>query len=70
MIAQVHWTNTLVVGLMILGTISITTMNYLVVFSLQQAVWIQWNGMVDWNGGMEWWTGMVEWNGGMKNGVL
>ena len=22
-----------------------------------------WNGMVDWNGGMEWWTGMVEWNG-------
>ena len=22
----------------------------------------QWNGMVEWNGGMEWWNGMVEWN--------
>ena len=22
-----------------------------------------WNGMVEWNGGMEWWNGMVEWNG-------
>ena len=26
----------------------------------------QWNGMVEWNGGMEWWNGMVEWNGGME----
>ena len=33
-------------------------------------VWIQWNGMVEWNGGLEWWNGMVDWNGGMKNGVL
>ena len=29
-------------------------------------VWNQWNGMVEWNGGMEWWNGMVEWNGGME----
>ena len=28
-------------------------------------VYIWWNGMVEWNGGMEWWNGMVEWNGGM-----
>ena len=35
-------------------------------------VWIQWNGMVDWNGGMEWWTGTVEWNGGLEwqNGMV
>ena len=29
-------------------------------------VWIQWNGMVDWNAGMEWWNGMVEWNGAIE----
>ena len=22
-----------------------------------QGIWIQWNGMVDCNGGMEWWNG-------------
>ena len=29
-----------------------------------KGIWIQWNGMVDWNGGMEWWkwTRIVEWN--------
>ena len=26
-------------------------------------IWIQWNGMVDQNGGMNWNGGMVEWNG-------
>ena len=25
-------------------------------------VWNRWNGMVEWNAGMEWWNGMVEWN--------
>jgi len=29
-------------------------------------VWIQWNGMVDLKGGMEWWTGMAERNIGIK----
>ena len=32
---------------------------------LGPGVYIWWNGMVEWNGGMEWWNGMVEWNGGM-----
>ena len=31
--------------------------------ALMSGVWIQWNGMVDRNDGMEWWTGTVEWNG-------
>ena len=31
-----------------------------------KGVWIQWNGMMDLNGGMEWWTGTVEWNGGLE----
>ena len=27
-------------------------------------VYIRWNGMVEWNGGMEWWNGILEyWNG-------
>ena len=35
-------------------------------------IWIQWNGMVDWNSGMEWWTGTVEWNGRLEwwNGIM
>ena len=31
-------------------------------------VYIRWNGMVEWNGGMvEWWNGIVEWNSGTVN---
>jgi len=26
-------------------------------------VWIQWNGMVDWNGGMEYWNKRMKQNG-------
>ena len=26
-------------------------------------VFIQWNAMVEWNSGMEWWNRTVEWNG-------
>ena len=35
-------------------------------------VYIRWNGMVEWNGGMEWWNGILEWNTGMEywNGIL
>ena len=25
-----------------------------------------WNGMIEWNDGMEWWNGMMEWNDGME----
>ena len=28
--------------------------------SSEAGVWIQWNGMADWNAGMEQWNGMVE----------
>ena len=33
---------------------------------IRLGVWIQWNGIMDWNGGMERWTGLVEWNGGLE----
>ena len=28
-------------------------------------VFTRWNGMVEWNGGMERWNGIVKWNGGI-----
>jgi len=34
--------------------------------SILQGVWIQWNGMVDWNAGMEQWNGLEHWNGMME----
>ena len=27
---------------------------------LQSVDWTHWTGMVDWNGGLEWWTGTVD----------
>ena len=30
-------------------------------------VYNQWNGMVEWNTGMEHWNGTLEWNSGMNN---
>ena len=30
-------------------------------YRLLTGVFIRWNGMVEWNGGMERWNGIVEW---------
>jgi len=30
------------------------------------AVKYQWNGMVEWNTGMEYWNGILEWNTGIE----
>ena len=30
-------------------------------------VWNQWNGMVEWNAGMERWSGTLEWNTGISD---
>ena len=33
-------------------------------------VYIRWNGMVEWNTGMEYWNGILEWNSYMHRTVF
>ena len=39
--------------------------NLIVVCPAIRGVFIRWNGMAEWNDGMERWNGIVEWNGGI-----